>query len=147
MHFSEYVAGMTPDAQQALTNDLTIGLGRVTLAGRLHQRDPRTLTMLATLAGGYAVLRAALTALGGDADDPLPPESATPVAALPEHWAAIVAPARTEALSGLLQIAVEMARDAVLAATEDADVSTVRGLLHDTLDVLITVRDETLCTA
>ena len=36
MRFGEYLTGLTPDAQRALADDLTLGAGRAALAARRH---------------------------------------------------------------------------------------------------------------
>ena len=144
MRFSAYLARQTPEAQRALADDLTLGLGRVALAARLHCHDPRTRTMLGTLAGAYAALHAALAALGDDVEHGSPPPAPTPVDALPADWETVVARAGPEAVGTWLQMATEMARDVALAAVQDAEVSVVRELLRHTLHALATVRDDAL---
>ncbi len=148
MRFSDYLATL-PDAEQSvLTNNLTLGYGRVALAARLQQQDtPRTGTMLGTLAAAHVSLRAALTALdpgATDGDRPAPQTGAADV--LPPDWATLVGDGQWEAVAGLLAMAAEMTRDAVAATLADADVAVVRDLVGDALYLLTTVRDDALGT-
>ena len=144
MRFGEYLATLTPDAQRAVIDDLTLGAGRVALAARLHVADPQATTMLGTLAAAYTALHAALEALGDAVEQDSPPTARTPADRLTERWAAMVARAGPEVVGTWLQMAAEMTRDAAAAAAQDADVSVVRELLRHALDALATVRDDAL---
>ena len=147
MRFSDYLT-MLPDADQtALTNDLTLGYGRLGLAARLHREAVHTATMLGTLAAAYASLRAALLVLDPDAAPESPPAPAVAVDALPPDWHALVVDGQQEIICALLTMAVEMARDAVAATLADADVAVVRRLVGDALHMLRNVREDTLGTA
>jgi CBS domain-containing protein len=147
MRFSAYLAQLPPDIQRALTDDLTLGAGRVALVTRMHQQDStRTVTVLSTLAGAYAALRSARAMLDGETDPPDDhlPRPTRPASALPARWDAVVEDAGAEVVGAWLQMTAEMMRDAILAVTHDADVTEVRDLVDHALGALAMVRDDAL---
>ncbi len=143
--FSDYLATLPHAEQTALTNDLTLGAGRVRLATSLHHDGTPAVRMLGTLAAAYASLRAALALLDPDAlDDDGPAPRAVPEDALPPDWPALLAGADREAVGALLAMGAEMARDAVAATTADADVTVISALVADALYMLTNARNDAL---
>jgi hypothetical protein len=82
--------------------------------------------------------------------DPAHPAEVTPVPhpvsddSLPAHWQTLVADRVPEVVDAWLQMAGEMARDAVAATKWDADLADLRELVRDALRAITTVRDDAL---
>ncbi len=147
MRLSDYLVRLPEADQTALLNELTLGYGRLSLAVRLHRDDPPAATMLGTLAAAYASLHAALAILDPDAaavDGPAPRVGRND--ALPPDWQALVGGMHREAVGGLLEMGVEMARDALTATRADADVTVISALVADALYMLTNARNDALGT-
>lgn len=147
MRVGHYLAGLSPDVQDAIVNDLTIGAAWTNLAVRRHRSDPSAAVQLGTIATAYAALRAALDGLDAR-DGTIATAAASPADHwLPEHWSDLIAAVGADTIGTWLQMAAEMARDAVIAVRRDAAIDAVRDLLRDALDTLTSVRDDALGTA
>ena len=144
MHFHEYLTCLTPALQRALSNDLTVRCGRVAFALRLHYENPRTTVMLGTLAAAHAALQAALTTIDPAAAAGRLPAPTMSLAALPRCWAVLLAGTDAAVVEAWLQMASELAQDAVAATRADTDLTVVRDRVAETLDALATVRDDAL---
>jgi len=132
MRFSDYFATLPALQQTVLSDELTLGYGRLALAARLHREHPAAATMLGTLAAAYVSLRAALALLDPDADRG-PALRAGPADALPPDWPALLSGTRREVVGALLEMGSEMARDAVAATMADAEVTVISTLVADAL--------------
>ncbi len=146
MRVGHYLRGLSPEAQDAIINDLIGGAGWTALAARRHTSDPSAAVQLGTIAAAYAMLRAALESLGERDGAAAPPAVSPADDWLPEHWSDLIASVGTEPVGTWLQMAAEMARDAVVAVRQDADIDAVRDLLRDALETLTSVRDDALGT-
>jgi len=145
VRFSEYLVSLPEEQQRTLTDDLTVGCGRVALAALLHRQDPRATTMLGMLATAHAALREALAELGSEAAYGADrPDNAISEVTVPQRWETLVAGANADVIDGWLSIASEMARDTAAAVIANIEVVTIREMLLALLDALTTVRNDTL---
>jgi hypothetical protein len=149
VRYSEYLVTLPVAVQRGLTNDLTLGCGRVAYADRLHRRDPRSVAMLGQLGAAHACLRdarAALDPTGGWTEGPPGPAGvlAQSEDLLPARWAALVAAAEPTTVAAWLAMAAEMAGDVTALVAADGPVAMLAALLEQLLDALAVVRDDTL---
>src|SRR5215208_749666 len=147
MRFRDYLTTLPAAEQTALPDALTLGYGRLQFAALRHQDNPSTAAMLGTLATAHAALRAALAILDRHAPHPTldaAPAPSEPTDALPPRWEVLVGDGALAAVGELLDMAAVRARDAVRAIQADAEVATVRTLVHDALLLLADVRDASL---
>ena len=147
MRFGDYLVQLPPGEQLILVNRLTLGCGYLTLAARLHGADALSVAVLGVLAAAHGAFREALDTLAPSGSQVQGDYRPALDEAIPRRWRDLVEAADPATVQAWLLLAVEMARDAALAATGDADVADVRDRLTDTLDALITLRDTAVYAA
>jgi hypothetical protein len=142
MRFSDYLAALPPAAQTALTNDLTVGCGRVTLALRLLESESPPSSVINSLTAAYYDLHISSLTLGLAA--PRRTDATrweVPRTHLPPGWGDDLATLTPAVLITRLAATNALVHALGTAITADDELAVLQTLLSDLLRVLVTLPD------